>query len=134
MVFASYSAAVFVIGGSGITFALAAIQDLIQKDLNGRSRVKVIELIWVIQDPGSLSTSFSSLYLLNKVSLHCRFINTTVRTIRITDTRKRVYSPSNLSPLYACYQSACPHTGLYPWYLISTRSAKNRESTGLCYR
>lgn len=57
MVFASYSAAVFVIGGSGITFALGAIQDLVQKDLDGRSRVKVIELIWMIQDPGILSLS-----------------------------------------------------------------------------
>ena len=29
-VFASFSAAMFVVGGSGITFALSAIQDLIQ--------------------------------------------------------------------------------------------------------
>lgn len=52
-IFASYSAAVFVVGGSGITFALAAVQDLIQKDLRGRSRVKVIELVWVVQDAGT---------------------------------------------------------------------------------
>ncbi|GLB41051.1 putative ferric reductase like transmembrane component [Lyophyllum shimeji] len=53
-IYASYSAAVFVVGGSGITFALSAIQDLIRKDLKGRSRVKVIELIWVVQDPAAL--------------------------------------------------------------------------------
>lgn len=29
-VFASYSAAMFVVGGSGITFALSAVQDLVQ--------------------------------------------------------------------------------------------------------
>lgn len=51
-IFASYSAAVFVVGGSGITFALPAVQDLIQKDLDGQSRVKVIELVWVVQDSG----------------------------------------------------------------------------------
>ena len=51
-VFSSFSAAVVVAGGSGITFALSVIQDLIQKDLNAESRIKFLELIWVIQDPG----------------------------------------------------------------------------------
>jgi len=50
--FASYSAAVFVVGGSGITFALSTVQELVQRDLEGSSRVKVIELIWCIQDHG----------------------------------------------------------------------------------
>ncbi|KAJ3795005.1 hypothetical protein GGU11DRAFT_840764 [Lentinula aff. detonsa] len=53
-IFASFSAAVFVAGGSGITFALSSIQDLIQKDLEGHSRVKVIHLVWSVQDPSSL--------------------------------------------------------------------------------
>jgi ferric-chelate reductase len=51
-VFESYSAAVFVCGGSGISFGLSAVQDLVQKDIEGASRLKVIELIWSIQDPG----------------------------------------------------------------------------------
>ena len=50
--FSSFSAAVLVAGGSGITFALSVIQDLVQKDLKGESRVKVIELVWIVQDPG----------------------------------------------------------------------------------
>ncbi|KIJ60791.1 hypothetical protein HYDPIDRAFT_170073 [Hydnomerulius pinastri MD-312] len=54
-VFASFSAAMFIVGGSGITFALSAVQDLIQRDLEGSSRVKIIELIWSIQDPCSLT-------------------------------------------------------------------------------
>lgn len=53
-VFASYSGALFIAGGSGITFALAAVQDLIQQDLDGTSRVKVIELAWAVQDPAAL--------------------------------------------------------------------------------
>ncbi|KAJ7220513.1 hypothetical protein GGX14DRAFT_431088 [Mycena pura] len=52
--FNSYSAAVFVVGGSGISFALSTIQDLIDKDLRGQSRVKIIELIWTVQDPAML--------------------------------------------------------------------------------
>ena len=51
MIFASYSAALFVVGGSGITFALAAVADLVQKDLESKSRVKVIEVLWILQDP-----------------------------------------------------------------------------------
>lgn len=53
-IFSSFSAAVFVVGGSGITFALSSIQDLVRKDLKGRSRVKIIELVWTIPDPASL--------------------------------------------------------------------------------
>ena len=50
-VFSSFSGAMFIAGGSGITFALGAIQDLVQKDLQGQSRLKVIELVWTISDP-----------------------------------------------------------------------------------
>ncbi|KAJ6466914.1 hypothetical protein C8R45DRAFT_838725 [Mycena sanguinolenta] len=52
--FNSFSAAIFVAGGSGITFALSAIQELIQHGLRNESRVRVIEFIWVVQDAGSL--------------------------------------------------------------------------------
>ncbi|KAF9239993.1 hypothetical protein BU15DRAFT_61626 [Melanogaster broomeanus] len=57
-VFASCSAATFIAGGSGITFAPATVQNLVrvidgwhQRDLEGSSRVKLIDLIWCIQDP-----------------------------------------------------------------------------------
>jgi len=46
----SYSGAIFVVGGSGITFALSSITDLVQKDVQGLSRLKVIHLIWSVQD------------------------------------------------------------------------------------
>ena len=51
----SYSGAVFMVGGSGITFALSSITDLVQKDAEGSSRLKIIHLIWSIQDPGMCS-------------------------------------------------------------------------------
>ena len=46
----SYSGAVFVVGGSGITFALSSITDLVQKDLRCSTRLKVIHLVWCVQD------------------------------------------------------------------------------------
>ncbi|KAJ7489401.1 hypothetical protein FB451DRAFT_689318 [Mycena latifolia] len=52
--FHSYSAAVFIVGGSGISFAMAAIQELIDQDLRGHSRVRLIELVWTVQDPAAL--------------------------------------------------------------------------------
>ncbi|KDQ51898.1 hypothetical protein JAAARDRAFT_40722 [Jaapia argillacea MUCL 33604] len=54
-VFASYSGAMFVAGGSGITAAVSAVQELIRKDIDGLSRVKVIELVWVVQTHASLT-------------------------------------------------------------------------------
>ncbi|KAF9450866.1 hypothetical protein P691DRAFT_429417 [Macrolepiota fuliginosa MF-IS2] len=52
--FASFSAAVIVVGGSGITFGLSVVKDLVEKDLKGMSRVKAIELVWSVPDPASL--------------------------------------------------------------------------------
>lgn len=50
-VMSSYSGAMFVVGGSGVSFALSAVQDLIQ----AATDVKVIDIIWSIQDPASLT-------------------------------------------------------------------------------
>lgn len=58
--FCSFSGAMLVCGGSGITFALSAIQDLVAKDLEGESRLKTIDLVWTIPDPSEYSTALSS--------------------------------------------------------------------------
>ncbi|KAK2464431.1 hypothetical protein APHAL10511_003579 [Amanita phalloides] len=54
-IYASYSAVVMLIGGSGITFALSILQDLVQKDQQAQSRVKVLELIWMVQNPDAMT-------------------------------------------------------------------------------
>lgn len=46
----NYSGAMFVVGGSGVTFALSAAQDLVLA--GDGSRTKVIEIIWSVVDPG----------------------------------------------------------------------------------
>lgn len=48
----SYSAALFVAGGSGITFALSAVQDLVRSGSTGG--VKIVDLAWSIRDVASL--------------------------------------------------------------------------------
>ncbi|KAF5354132.1 hypothetical protein D9756_007100 [Leucocoprinus leucothites] len=52
--FASFSAAVIVVAGSGITFGLSVVKDLVDKDLKGKSRVKAVELIWTVPDPSAV--------------------------------------------------------------------------------
>ena len=46
----SYSGAMFIVGGSGVTFALSAVHDLVQS--GNSSCVTDIDIIWCIADPG----------------------------------------------------------------------------------
>ncbi|KAG1741000.1 ferric reductase like transmembrane component-domain-containing protein [Suillus lakei] len=50
-VMSSYSGAMFVVGGSGVSFALSAVPDLIQ----AATDMKVIDIVWSVQDPSSLN-------------------------------------------------------------------------------
>ncbi|KAG0697450.1 hypothetical protein DFH29DRAFT_1003688 [Suillus ampliporus] len=73
-VMSSYSGAMFVVGGSGVSFALSAVQDLIQ----AATDVKVIDI--VLNSPSSrirvhifytraISTTFNGMYLQNGITL-----------------------------------------------------------------
>ena len=72
-IYSSFSAAVLVVGGSGITYALSVIQDLIKKDLKGESRVKSIDLVWSVPDPANLSPLLPLLSSLIQESLYTPF-------------------------------------------------------------
>ncbi|KAH9935347.1 ferric reductase like transmembrane component-domain-containing protein [Fomitopsis serialis] len=50
----SYSGAMLVSGGSGITYALATAQEILQKSAEGASRSRVVELVWSVTDPAGL--------------------------------------------------------------------------------
>ena len=54
-IYSSFSAAVLIAGGSGITYAISVVQDIIQKDLKGESRLKSIDLVWIVRNPANLS-------------------------------------------------------------------------------
>lgn len=69
-VFASYSAAIFVVGGSGISFALSAVQDILQRDSEGASRLKIIEVIWSVRDSASLTPLVPQLAALIQQSIY----------------------------------------------------------------
>lgn len=96
-IFASYSAALFAVGGSGITFALSSIQDIIQRDLEGASRVKVIELIWSVQDPSSLTPLLPKLTSLVQQSVYTP-LHISVHYTRAADTLpSKEYLPPGIS-------------------------------------
>ena len=52
MIMSSYTSALLVGGGSGITFVLAQAEELVRDITLGRSSVCHIELIWTTQDEG----------------------------------------------------------------------------------
>lgn len=52
--FASFSGALFVVGGSGISFGLATTQELIQRAAQGTTSVKAVQLVWSVHHARSL--------------------------------------------------------------------------------
>ncbi|KZT71970.1 hypothetical protein DAEQUDRAFT_723603 [Daedalea quercina L-15889] len=50
----SFSGAMLVAGGSGITYALSTAQEIVQKSTEGASRSRVVELVWSVTDPAGL--------------------------------------------------------------------------------
>ena len=54
--YAAYSGVVLVAGGSGISYIMGVLDDMLQKHASGKSRVCVIEVIWAIQDAGKGSS------------------------------------------------------------------------------
>ncbi|VDC03745.1 unnamed protein product [Peniophora sp. CBMAI 1063] len=59
--FESYSGVVLVAGGSGISFTLGVLDDLMQAHAAGRSRVRAIEVVWAIADPAALTALLPAL-------------------------------------------------------------------------
>ena len=53
MVLSSYSGVLLVAGGSGVTLALSAAEEIIQMLHQGRSNTRFIEVIWITQDMGT---------------------------------------------------------------------------------
>jgi len=50
--YTAYSGAVLVAGGSGISYVMSVLDDMLRKHASGMSHVRVIEVIWSVMDPG----------------------------------------------------------------------------------
>ncbi|EIN05483.1 hypothetical protein PUNSTDRAFT_115913 [Punctularia strigosozonata HHB-11173 SS5] len=51
----SFDGALFVAGGSGITYALGCARAAVSEARRGRARCGVVRLVWVVQDPSSIT-------------------------------------------------------------------------------
>ncbi|KAI0031325.1 ferric reductase like transmembrane component-domain-containing protein [Vararia minispora EC-137] len=62
--FEAYSGVVLVAGGSGITYALSLLDDLLAKHAAGASHVRVLELVWSVADYAALTPLLPTLQTL----------------------------------------------------------------------
>ncbi|KAI0055968.1 hypothetical protein BV25DRAFT_1668797 [Artomyces pyxidatus] len=97
--FTAYSGALLVAGGSGITYVLSILDDILQKHAQGRSRLRAIELIWAITDPDSLTSILPALTSLMRPrpSPHASLaIRLTVHHTRASPHTRRLPGPGSL--------------------------------------
>jgi NAD(P)H-flavin reductase len=69
-IYSSFSAAVLIGGGSGVSYSLSVLEDLILKDVNNESRVRSIILIWSIRNSASLVPLLPTLSSLVRRSIY----------------------------------------------------------------
>lgn len=48
--FSRFSGALIVVGGSGVTFGTSVVQEMVRNAMNSEGHIKVIDLVWVVQD------------------------------------------------------------------------------------
>ncbi|KAG2059380.1 hypothetical protein BDR06DRAFT_949427 [Suillus hirtellus] len=94
-VMSSYSGAVFAVGGSGVSFALSAVPDLIQ----AATGVKVIDIIWSVQDPSSLTPLLPLLTNLVQQNSSTRVNVHVYYTRAISTSFNRAYLPQGITIL-----------------------------------
>ncbi|EED82579.1 hypothetical iron reductase [Postia placenta Mad-698-R] len=83
----SYSAAMLVAGGSGVTYVLFTVSELLRKATEGACGVKFIELVWSVQDPASLGPLLPLFTtLLARAELLCVYLNISVSYTRATQS------------------------------------------------
>lgn len=53
-VFSSFSSALIIAGGSGITFGLSSVDEIIREAEAGLAKTRLVKFVWIIQDPACL--------------------------------------------------------------------------------
>ena len=61
MVLSSYSSVLIVTGGSGVTLALSAAEEMVQMVQKGKSNTRFIEIVWTAQGKGAWIRCFLTL-------------------------------------------------------------------------
>ena len=66
----SFSGAIFFVGGSGVSYGLAAVQELLKQAQAGMSTVRTIDLVWSVHHPGAISNLRSLAATKEKMSVY----------------------------------------------------------------
>ncbi|KDN43271.1 hypothetical protein RSAG8_06238, partial [Rhizoctonia solani AG-8 WAC10335] len=82
----SFSSALIVVGGSGITFGTSTVEELVAVAENGCTRTKYVELIWVVQDHSAIAPLLPAFAtLLSRARDAHMTLSVTVHYTRATD-------------------------------------------------
>ncbi|GAB1521150.1 hypothetical protein RhiTH_004241 [Rhizoctonia solani] len=82
----SFSSALVVVGGSGITFGTSTVEELVAAAENGCTRTKYAELVWVVQDHSAIAPLLPAFAtLLSRASDAHMTLTVTVHYTRATD-------------------------------------------------
>ncbi|CAE6461442.1 unnamed protein product [Rhizoctonia solani] len=82
----SFSSALVVVGGSGITFGTSTVEELVAAAENGCTRIKYVELVWVVQDHSAIAPLLPAFAtLLSRANDAHMTLTVTVHYTRATD-------------------------------------------------
>jgi ferric-chelate reductase len=98
-VFPSFSAALLVAGGSGISFALSQLSALVSAAATGRAATTTVELVWTVQDPGAFAPFLPELDTLLARARACGRLNVRVTlayTRALTESGMKLHLPSGV--------------------------------------
>ncbi|KAG8908964.1 hypothetical protein FRB99_000067 [Tulasnella sp. 403] len=84
LIASSFTSAFVVAGGSGVTFALSAVDELVRDIGNAQARTRLLHLVWIVQDPGSI---FPLLPVLTSLLDRVLYIHTISLKISVYYTR-----------------------------------------------
>ncbi|CAE6443577.1 unnamed protein product [Rhizoctonia solani] len=95
-IFASFTSTVIVTGGSGVTFATSAIEELIVQAEQGNAKTRSIDLVWIVQEHKSAAPL---LPVFAALSSRASTIHTLALRVVIHYTRASESVPTNISEL-----------------------------------
>ncbi|CUA72829.1 Ferric/cupric reductase transmembrane component 7 [Rhizoctonia solani] len=95
-IFASFTSAVIVTGGSGVTFATSAVEELIVQAEQGNAKTRSIDLVWIVQEHKSAAPL---LPVFAALSSRASTIHTLALRVMIHYTRASESVPTNISEL-----------------------------------
>ncbi|TFK47381.1 hypothetical protein OE88DRAFT_1811188 [Heliocybe sulcata] len=92
---ASFAGALLVGGGSGITFPLSVVDDLLRRGAEGSSRIQVLHLVWVVADSACLKPFISHFTTL----LNCSTLKSFHVSVHYTGIRANIPEPPSSGEL-----------------------------------